>query len=193
MDENPSAGNYESLPSGMNVESGKRSPGGDPAMMKQGSEVTAATVLAWTPKHVKEWWSRSLPSGCQEYIYIVDECELDGADLMDLDYISLQQYEVKKMHIMKILRRIKQMKQSLGMNNVSATAVADGTAKTGEASDGEHRAMNDDLDPIPEGGRDPRRVKAEAENNTQLIEILENESIHPPWKVVLMFVCCGGL
>ena len=53
--------------------------------------------------------------------------------------------------------------------------------------------MNDDLEPIPEGARDPRRVKAEAENNGDLIEILENESIHPAWKVGLMFLCCGGL
>jgi len=182
MEQMNSGADYQALPAG---------DIGDPTISVKQADMNASTVLAWTPKDVKEWWSRSLPSGCQEYIYIVDECELDGADLMDLDYISLQQYDVKKMHIMKILRRIKQMKQSLGMNNVSATALADGTK--GAAEEEEHRMMNDDLDPIPEGERDPRRVKAEAENNEKYIEILKAESVHPAWKVILMFICCGGL
>lgn len=166
----------------------------DPAAMMNKDEATASAVLAWTPKDVKEWWSRSLPSGCQEYIYIVDECELDGADLMDLDYISLQQYEVKKMHIMKILRRIKQMKQSLGMTAQSATAVADGTAGIAVSKgEEEERATNDTLEPIPEGGRDPRRVQAEMDDNELYLSLLKDEAIHPPWKVTLMFICCGGL
>jgi uncharacterized membrane protein YfcA len=184
MDDNPS-GNYAKLAGDV----------GDPTMSvakKSSDEISASTVLGWAPADVKEWWQKSLPSGCQEYIYIVDECELDGADLMDLDYISLQQYEVKKMHIMKILRRIKQMKQSLGMTNMpSATSMKDGTSKT--AQEEEHRSSNDDLEPIPEGGMDPRRIKADADGNAMYIDLLQKESVHPPWKVGLMFLCCGGI
>jgi uncharacterized membrane protein YfcA len=93
---------------------------------------------------------------------------------------------------MKILRRIKQMKQSLGMDNMpSATSMKDGASKAGQEE--EHRASNEDLEPIPEGGMDPRRIKAEADANALYIDILQKESIHPPWKVGLMFLCCGGL
>jgi len=173
---------------------------GDPAMYSSPrgakpdgySDLTREEVLVWTPQDVKDWWARTLTSGCQEYVYIVDECEIDGADLLDLDYVSLQQYDVKKMHIMKILRHIKQMKTSLGLYDIAATALAD-SKQDPRNQEEDHRPMNDDLEPIPEGASDPRRVKAEAENNGELIEILENESIHPAWKVGLMFLCCGGL
>merc|ERR1719461_2699565 len=92
----------------------------DAASMKVNPDrQNADSVLKWTPAEVKTWWERSLPPGCQEYIHIVDECELDGTDLLDLDYISLSQFDVKKMLIMKILRRIKQLKQSLGIQEVA--------------------------------------------------------------------------
>merc|ERR1719461_2750193 len=114
----------------------------------------AQTVLAWSPAEVKQWWQRSLPPGCQEYIHIVDECELDGADLIDLDYISLSQFDVKKMLIMKILRRIKQLKQSLGIPDKTSTAV-----EVGPDVEEEHRGQNEDLPyTVPEGGPDPRYV-----------------------------------
>jgi len=137
---------------------------------------SAQTVLAWSPADVKQWWSCSLPPGCQEYIHIVDECELDGADLLDLDYISLSQFDVKKMLIMKILRRIKQLKQSLGIQeNMEVVNVKDNGNKVvaGDQTDAVH--------------------KARADGNTALVEILESESIHPPWKVALMFATTGGM
>jgi K+-dependent Na+/Ca+ exchanger-like protein len=84
----------------------------DPA--KPESKRDPASVRSWSPKDVKSWWERSLPNGCQEYGYIVEECELDGTDLLALDYVSLQQYGVKKIHAMKILRQITAMKQSMG-------------------------------------------------------------------------------
>jgi len=147
---------------------------------------SASTVLAWSPQEVKQWWERSLPPGCQEYIHIVDECELDGADLLDLDYMSLSQFDVKKMLIMKILRRIKQLKQSLGIPD-------EVIAQKQTEKSGDEKRSNDDLEAIPEGGLDPRTVKAEQENNKLYMTILKAESIHPPWKVMLMFLCSGGL
>merc|ERR1719461_2044826 len=140
-------GGYSSLPDGM---------GNDDAAMKVNPDrQNADSVLKWTPAEVKTWWERSLPPGCQEYIHIVDECELDGTDLLDLDYISLSQFDVKKMLIMKILRRIKQLKQSLGIREDAIPV------KKPAAADHSEKRSNDELDPIPEGGRDPRMVKAE--------------------------------
>merc|ERR1719461_1897820 len=92
------------------------------------------------------------------------------------------------MLIMKILRRIKQLKNSLGIRDDVNTS----TKKAVKLDTNEKRS-NDELDPIPEGGRDPRMVKAEQENNQLYIDILQAESIHPPWKVMLMFLCSGGL
>merc|ERR1719499_843593 len=37
------------------------------------------------------------------------------------------------------------------------------------------------------------RQKAQSEGNQALVEILESESIHPPWKVGLMFATTGGM
>merc|ERR1719461_652858 len=92
------------------------------------------------------------------------------------------------MLIMKILRRIKQLKNSLGIRDDVNTS----TKKAVKLDTNEKRS-NDELDPIPEGGRDPRMVKAEQENNQLYMQILKRESIHPPWKVMLMFLCSGGL
>lgn len=176
MDENPSGDGYAALPDF-----------GDAASLKVNPKrQDASTVLSWTPAEVKQWWERSLPPGCQEYIHIVDECELEGADLLDLDFISLSQFDVKKMLIMKILRRIKQLKQSLGIREDAIVV------KKTEKHEEEMKS-NDDLDPIPENGPDPRMTKAEQENNQTCTRILKAESIHPPWKVFLMFVCSGGL
>jgi len=163
---------------------------GDPEKTRQ-EYVNPQTVLAWTPAEVKQWWERSLPPGCQEYIYIVDECELDGNDLLDLDYISLSQFNVKKMLIMKILRRIKQLKQSLGMPAEDATTVL---IKKEDGHDADHKPQNEDLSyTVAPGQPDPRYQKAEAEGNTEYMEILKNESIHQPWKVLLMFLCTAGM
>lgn len=139
------------------------------------SHETAATVLAWTPEEVKQWWRRSLPPGCQEYISIVDECELDGTDLLDLDQESLMQFDVKKMLIMKILRRIKMLKKSLGIpENYRATGTAE-------------------VKNIGPNDADPRMTKAVADDNQMLVEILERERYHSSWKIILMFslmACC---
>lgn len=151
---------------------------GNSEMEKGKDNYNAQTVLAWSPADVKQWWERSLPPGCQEYIHIVDECELDGADLIDLDYISLSQFDVKKMLIMKILRRIKQLKQSLGIQESMQGGAA--VVKVGGGDDD----VND---------QNNARAKAQSEGNQALVEILEGESVHPPWKVFLMFATTGGM
>lgn len=178
----PTSNGYATLPA-------TAAAGGDAANLKVNPDrQSAKAVLAWSPAEVKQWWERSLPPGCQEYIHIVDECELDGADLLDLDFISLSQFDVKKMLIMKILRRIKQLKQSLGIPEDTVVNV-----KKDDGADPDQKASNDDLDPIPEGGADPRWVKAEQEGNQMYMTILKQESVHPPWKVAVMFLCSGGL
>jgi uncharacterized membrane protein YfcA len=181
---------YTSLPDQQAGRQGdsKRDPAG-PKFKADPSLPSASSVLAWSPEDVKQWWERSLPPGCQEYIHIVDECELDGADLLDLDYISLSQFDVKKMLIMKILRRIKQLKQSLGIPETTATQKSIAVKGT----DPDEKPSNEDLEKIPPGERDPRRVKAENEGNQLLVDLLQDESIHPPWKVALMFLCAGGM
>jgi uncharacterized membrane protein YfcA len=147
----------------------------DPETATKGEFVqrNAESVLAWNTLEVKAWWQNSLPPGCQEYIHIVDECELDGADLIDLDYISLAQFDVKKMLIMKILRRIKQLKRSLGIPE----------EMNGDASAG----MTGDKKEMEPGSEDPRMTKAKQDTNHQLIEILKTEMVHPTWKVMLLF------
>lgn len=169
MDANPSQpatkDGYEALGAAADMETGK-------------DNYNAQTVLAWTSADVKKWWKLSLPPGCQEYIHIVDECELDGADLIDLDYISLSQFDVKKMLIMKILRRIKLLKQSLGIQENPQTGGA--VVKVGGGNDD----VND---------QNGARQKAQSEGNQALVDILTSESIHPPWKVFLMFATTGGM
>lgn len=93
-------------------------PLGDQDVVKSEPKRTPAHIKLWAPRDVKQWWVRSLPVGCQQYGYIIDECELDGQDLLALDYTSLQQYGVKKIHIMKILRQINQMKGSMKHKNI---------------------------------------------------------------------------
>jgi len=67
------------------------------------------TVVTWSNARVKQWWSRGLPPACQQYIHIVDECQLDGSDLLDLDWEMLAEFGVKKIHGMKILKAIKNL------------------------------------------------------------------------------------
>merc|ERR550539_177770 len=158
----PTSNGYATLPATAAAGEAKR----DAANLKVNPDrQSAKAVLAWSPAEVKQWWERSLPPGCQEYIHIVDECELDGADLLDLDFISLSQFDVKKMLIMKILRRIKQLKQSLGIREDAIPV------KKPSAAAHDEKRSNDELDPIPEGGRDPRMVKAEQENNQLYMDI----------------------
>eukprot|EP00494_Astrolonche_serrata_P031407 UN31676 len=82
-----------------------------------GKEDSARTVLSWTTKDVEKWWQRSLPPGCQEHISIIEECELDGEDLLQLDEQMLIDFKVKKMLIMKICRQIKHLKASIGFDD----------------------------------------------------------------------------
>lgn len=66
-------------------------------------------VDTWSNDRVKQWWQTGLPPACQQYIHIVDECQLDGSDLLDLDWEMLAEFSVKKIHGMKILKAIKNL------------------------------------------------------------------------------------
>jgi len=135
------------------------------------------TILAWTTEEVKTWWERSLPPGAQEYIHLVDDCELDGTDLLDLDYESLKQFDVKKLCITKILKRIGELKSSLGI-------IEDSDREDSSSMHGSSAGKD---------GADPRLVTALANDNTALVEILEKERYHTPWKVVVMFITTIGM
>jgi len=67
------------------------------------------SVDQWTKERVKQWWQHGLPPACQAYISIVDDCHLDGSDLLDLDWEMLAEFGVKKIHGMKILKAIKKL------------------------------------------------------------------------------------
>jgi len=65
------------------------------------------TVESWSVARCKQWWEHGLPPACQPYINIVEDCQLDGSDLLDLDWEMLEEFGVKKIHGMKILKAIK--------------------------------------------------------------------------------------
>jgi len=149
--------------------------GVEPIQLDKLAGIEKENVLQWNTTDVKKWWQTCLPPGCQDYVHIVDECELDGADLLDLDYESLTQFDVKKMLIMKILRRINQLKASMIKNNPNFSTGADVPVKR------KKRKF------LEAGEPDPRMVKAKKENNTALIEILEMEQSHHLGKALTMF------
>lgn len=66
-------------------------------------------VDTWSNSRVRKWWQNDLPPACQQYVHIVDECQLDGSDLLDLDWEMLAEFSVKKIHGMKILKAIKNL------------------------------------------------------------------------------------
>eukprot|EP00494_Astrolonche_serrata_P034076 UN34345 len=61
-------------------------------------------VESWTREQVKQWWMHDLPPACRDYVTIVDDCHIDGSDLLDLDLDMLAEFGVKKIHGMKILK-----------------------------------------------------------------------------------------
>jgi len=81
------------------------------------------SVDTWTTERVKQWWEYGLPPACKKYIHIVDECQLDGSDLLDLDWEMLAEFNVKKIHGMKILKAIKNLMGSHQMLRIEVQKV----------------------------------------------------------------------
>ena len=42
----------------------------------------------WNHEQVLYWWTHSLAKDCQVYLPIIKECQLNGTDLLDLDFIG---------------------------------------------------------------------------------------------------------
>lgn len=81
------------------------------------------SVDTWSTERVKQWWEYGLPPACKKYIHIVDECQLDGSDLLDLDWEMLAEFNVRKIHGMKILKAIKNLMGSRQMLRIEVQRV----------------------------------------------------------------------
>jgi len=77
----------------------------------------------WTTAQALLWWRTCLPPACHQYIPVIKECGLTGADFLELDWAMLQQLRVKKIHAMKILKMIKERVQSTNPNTLMGTEV----------------------------------------------------------------------
>lgn len=64
----------------------------------------------WSNGRVKQWWLETLPPALHVYAGIVDECQLDGSDLFELDMEMLQEFGVKRIHGMKVLKAIQRLR-----------------------------------------------------------------------------------
>merc|ERR1711879_491346 len=64
----------------------------------------------WSNARVKQWWLETLPPALHVYAGIVDECQLDGSDLFELDMEMLQEFGVKRIHGMKVLKAIERLR-----------------------------------------------------------------------------------
>lgn len=93
-------------------------------------------VENWTNARVKQWWLDALPAALHVYAGIVDECQLDGSDLFELDMEMLQEFGVKRIHGMKVLKAIDKLcgqqamvgsEASRILKKLSAWEISDGT------------------------------------------------------------------
>jgi len=66
-------------------------------------------VDTWTPDQVTLWWSQAFPAPLQPYVSIIDDCNIDGSDLRDVDAEMLHEFHIKRIHAMKILNEIKKL------------------------------------------------------------------------------------
>jgi len=141
----------------------------------------AKSVLRWDTDDVRKWWQESLPPACQNHIDIIDDCKIDGEDLVQFDPSMFEEFDVKKMVVHKIMRAVKLLRLSVGLKDHQYNSAFN--------KDGNTSAMNhDDYD-----GNDQRMIKAKQDGNQALVEIYEGERFHVPWKVAIMFLTTGGI
>jgi Ca2+/Na+ antiporter len=75
-------------------------------------------VQGWSNARVRQWWLEELPPALHVYSGIVEECQLDGSDLFQLDMEMLQEFGVKRIHGMKVLKAVDRLRaEQGGMNN----------------------------------------------------------------------------
>ena len=67
-------------------------------------------VQGWSNARVRQWWLEELPPALHVYSGIVEECQLDGSDLFQLDMEMLQEFGVKRIHGMKVLKAVDRLR-----------------------------------------------------------------------------------
>jgi len=73
-------------------------------------------VYQWSIEDVHHWWCNNLPSGAQQHAKMVEECQITGKDLVELDSEMLEQLGIKKLLVMKILKAIEPLSNPGGAN-----------------------------------------------------------------------------
>jgi hypothetical protein len=79
------------------------------------SEEHIGPVTQWGVDEVLDWWRKSLPRAAQNFIPVVEECCLTGADLIELDAHMLEQLKIKKLLVRKILKQIEPLREQAGL------------------------------------------------------------------------------
>jgi len=72
---------------------------------------------------VRKWWFEELPPALHVYNGIVEECQLDGSDLFQLDMEMLQEFGVKRIHGMKVLKAVDRLRAEQGGLNSEAEEI----------------------------------------------------------------------
>jgi len=71
-------------------------------------------VHTWSSARVRKWWYDELPPALHGYSAIVEECQLDGSDLFQLDMEMLHEFGVKRIHGMKVLKAVERLRIEQG-------------------------------------------------------------------------------
>jgi len=89
-----------------------------------GYDFASGRVLDWTITEVVRWWRQELPPKAQQFVPAIEECNLTGKDLLELDSEMLEQLGIRKLLVMKILKAIEPLKESIPVeywDNISHT------------------------------------------------------------------------
>lgn len=92
-----------------------------------GSDV--GNPLTWGTEEVILWWENTLPPFAQDFVWVVEDNNVNGSELLNLDFISLTEYGIKKMVVMKILNEIEILRQESGIRKYSAYYVDENQAE----------------------------------------------------------------
>merc|ERR550532_2319263 len=82
-----------------------------PGTKYNGDEAPTQSVTDWSVEDVYLWWRVALPRGAQRYIEIVNECQLNGWDLLGVDEEMLAQFGMMKVLIRQVLKQVDHLKK----------------------------------------------------------------------------------
>lgn len=71
---------------------------------------TMLPVVDWTVDDVGRWWRQTCPEGAQKFLASVEECNVQGKDLLQLDAEMLQELGMQRILVMKVLKCIQTLK-----------------------------------------------------------------------------------